>query len=209
MCALRADVLTIAVGLGQSEAASFKYLIVLIYNSGVNMTAPFGIEFYSSVDNLEVVQDIGQGKYFVSAPKAHPSFDRYIVQATPRLGVVWIKAVTPTIGNDAYGTQVRQAHGDLSTQLQKRYGPGKLTDFLMSGSIWDDARYWTQGVSANERHFFTIWEKPNAQLPEDLNSIYLGASGFGGDETGLSIEYASARFDEAAAEVRDMLSDLL
>lgn len=173
------------------------------------MTAPFGIEFYSPAEELEILQDVGQGKFFVSAPKIHPAFERYIVQATPRLGVVWIKAISPTFESDAYGTRIRQAQGDLSAQLQKRYGPGKTTDFLMAGSIWDEARDWVQGLSANERHYFTTWEKPGAQLPEDLSNVFLGASGSGGGDTTLAIEYSSARLDEAEAEIRDMLSDLL
>ena len=173
------------------------------------MTAPFGIEFYSPVTDLEILNEVGQGKFFVSAPKAHPSFEQYVVQATPRLGVVWIKAISPVFNNDAYGTLVRQAHGDLRVQLEKRYGVGKTSDFLMTGSIWDEDRYWTQGLSANERHYFTIWEKPSAQLPEDLTNVFLGATGFGGDETGFSIEYSSAKIGEAEEEIRDMLSDLL
>lgn len=173
------------------------------------MTAPFGIEFYSAVADLQILKDVGQGKFFVSAPKAHPSFEQYVVQATPRLGVVWIKAIAPVLDNDAYGTRVRQAQADLRIQLEKRYGPGKTTDFLMTGSIWDEDRYWTQGLGANERHYFTTWEKPSAQLPEDLTNVYLGANGFGNDETSFSIEYSSAKLGEAEDEIRDMLSDLL
>jgi hypothetical protein len=173
------------------------------------MTAPFGIEFYTKVDSLEILQDLGQGKFFVAAPKTHPAFERYVVQATPRLGVVWIKAISQALGNDAYGTRVRQTQNDLRTQLEKRYGLGVTTDFLMSGSIWDEARHWTQGLSANERHYFTMWEKPTAQLPDDLKNVYLGASGFGNDETSLSLEYSSMRSDEAEEEIREMLSDLL
>jgi|GEM_PF-2501165 len=173
------------------------------------MTAPFGIEFYSKIDSLEILQDVGQGKCFVSAPKSHPAFERYLVQATPRLGIVWIKAISRNLDNDAYGTRVRQAHDDLRSQLEKRYGAGKMTDFLMAGSIWEEARYWTQSLSANERYYFTMWEKPASHLPDDLKNVFLGASGFGNDETGYALEYASVKSDEAEEEIRDMLSDLL
>jgi len=173
------------------------------------MTAPFGIEFFSKVDALEVLQDVGQGKFFVTAPKPHPAFERYLVQATPRLGVVWIKAISPILENDAYGTRVRQAQDDLRTQLEKRYGAGKMTDFLMSGSIWDEPRYWTQSLSANERYYCTMWERPGSQVPDDLKNVYMGASGYGNDQTSFSIEYASSKSDEAEEEIRDMLSDLL
>jgi len=173
------------------------------------MTAPFGIEFYSAIESLEVLQDVGQGKFFVNAPKPHPAFERYLVQGTPRLGVVWIKAISRTFDNDAYGTRVRQAQDDLRSQLEKRYGLGKMTDFLMAGSIWEEPRYWTQSLSANERYYFTIWEKPASNLPDDIKNLFLGASGFGNDETSYALEYASAKSDEAEEEIRGMLSDLL
>ena len=60
------------------------------------MTAPFGIQFYSAVTGLQILKDVRQGKFFISAPKAHPAFEQYVIQATPRLGGVWIKAITLT-----------------------------------------------------------------------------------------------------------------
>ncbi|WP_199554853.1 hypothetical protein [Sandaracinobacteroides hominis] len=64
-------------------------------------------------------------------------------------------------------------------------------------------------LTANARHCFALWERPTARLPDDLKNLFLGACGYGNDETSFSIEYSSARFDEAKEELRDMLSDLL
>lgn len=174
------------------------------------MTAPFGIEFHSPVDQLDVISDLGQGKYSVTPPKAHPGFSTYIVQATPQIGIFWIKAISPTIDNDAFGTQVRQAKDTLHGQLTKRYGSGKSTDLLMIGSIWDEPRDWTQGLAANERSCFVLWDRNGSpELPDDIDMIFLGAGGYGRDETSLCIEYSSVRMKDAEAELRDMLSDLL
>lgn len=174
------------------------------------MTAPFGIEFHSPVEGLEVVRDLGQGKYFVKPPKLHPSFESYVVQATPSVGVCWIKGISATMSNDAYGSQARQLHDTLRAQLEKRYGTGAYTDQLLSGSIWDDARYWTQALTANERHCFVSWERPLARLlPDDVESIFLGVSGLSSDDTSVCLEYSSVKMKQAEAELQDMLSDLL
>lgn len=174
------------------------------------MTAPFGIELFSAADQLEILNDLGQGKFMVSPPKPHPSFDAYVVQATPKLGVVWIKAITPTILNDAYGNQIRQTVNALKSQLVMRYGEAPTTDFLMTGSIWDEPRDWAQALAANERSYYVIWDRPNARgLPEDLSSVYLGASGIDGNSANICIEYASSKMSDAEAEIEMMLSDLL
>ncbi|GEM72676.1 hypothetical protein SAQ01S_24420 [Sphingomonas aquatilis NBRC 16722] len=174
------------------------------------MTAPFGIEFHTPVENLEIVRELGQGKYFVTPPKLHPSFESYVVQATPSVGICWIKGISPAMSNDAFGAQARQLHGTLRSQLEKRYSTGAYTDRLLSGSIWDEPRYWTQGLTANERHCYVIWERPAArQLPDDVDSIFLGVNGLSSDDTSVSLEYASVRMKQAEAELQDMLSDLL
>ncbi len=174
------------------------------------MTAPFGIEFYTPVESLEIIRDFGQGKFSVVPPKVHPSFETYIVQATPSIGIFWIKGISATLLNDAYGTQAQQLRNNLQAQLEKRYGRGAVTDSLMYGSIWNEPRYWTQGLSANERHSFVLWEKSKTnQLPSDIDQIFLGVSGFGSDETSVCIEYASQKMKEAEKELQDSLSDLL
>jgi len=174
------------------------------------MTAPFGIEMYSSIDQLEILSDLGQGRYSVTPPKVHPSFSTYVVQATPGIGVFWIKAISPTMENDSYGAQARQLKDQIHNQLSKRYGLGTAHDELLPGSIWDEPRDWAQALTANERHCFIIWEAENSEaLPEDLESLFLGISGLSSNDTSLCIEYASARMKDAEAELQDMLSDLL
>lgn len=174
------------------------------------MTAPFGIELHSPVADLEIINDLGQGRYSVTPPKAHPSFETYIVQATPNLGIFWVKAISAVIDNDAFGSRTRQIKDQIHSQLSNRYGPGVAEDVLMSGSIWDQPRDWTQALNANERHCFVLWEaNGSGTLPADLDSVFLGVSGLSSDETSLCIEYASNRMKDAEAELQVMLSDLL
>jgi len=174
------------------------------------MTAPFGIEMHSPVGQLEIVSDLGQGRYSVTPPKVHPSFTTYIVQATPSIGVFWIKGISLPLENDSYGSRIRELKDQIHGQLSKRYGPGVAQDGLLPGSIWDEPRDWTQALHANERHCFVMWEAGNSDaIPSDLESLFLGVNGLSSDETSLCIEYASVRMKDAEAELQDMLSDLL
>jgi hypothetical protein len=135
------------------------------YDGRKKMTSPFGIEVH--------LPD-------VTPPKPHPGFETYIVQASPSIGVFWVKAITPIIENDAYGNGVRQLKDELHAQLSKRYGPGKSTDQLMMGSIWDEPRDWIQSLNANERTCFVLWERlGSGQLPDDIENIFLGVTGNG------------------------------
>lgn len=174
------------------------------------MTAPFGIDFYAAIDKFEVLEELGEAKYVVSPPKPHPSFDTFIVQATPTLGVVWVKALSPIISDDAYGNLTIQAMEKLHKQLSMRYGPGELTDFLMYDSIWSEPRDWASGLAANERSYFYSWENSKiSNLPDDILTIYLGAIGVGGGDTRVSLEYLSPKGPEAEAELQVIHSDLL
>lgn len=138
------------------------------------MTAPFGIKMYSHLDELDVLGEFDDAKYIVTPPKPHPNFETYLVQATPNLGVVWIKAVSPLICNDAYGNLTIQAMERIRGQLELRYGPGELTDYLMFDSIWSEPRDWSNAVEANERVYSFTWEKkPHLICPSKLRQSIL------------------------------------
>lgn len=94
------------------------------------MTAPFGIEFGSAISGLEVLEDIGANKYFVTAPRPHPQFTSYIVQASPAFGIVWIKGLSTGFENDPYGHSVRSAVERVAGQLATRYGAPEHHDFI-------------------------------------------------------------------------------
>jgi hypothetical protein len=137
------------------------------------MTAPFGIDFFSSMENMEIVNDYGQGKFAVVPPKAHPAFDTYIVQATPGIGIFWIKGITPVIDNDAYGTRANAVKGELVAQLSNRYGHGVAVDKLSYGSIWEQPSEWMRSLFYNERSCFNSWKCPeNPAIPDDIDNIF-------------------------------------
>lgn len=173
------------------------------------MSAPFGIEFYSPIESLEVLEDIGPSQYMVAAPRPHPSFETYVVQATPSLGVVLVKGVSPSVENDAFGRCVRSLRQELEAQVSKRYGLGKSMDFLLPGSIWTDDRDYVMSLTQNERKVGTIWERPSVDLPGDIEAVFLDVNGKDNDTARVGLTYFSRKAELAEAEVQDTLSDLL
>jgi hypothetical protein len=66
-----------------------------------------------------------------------------------------------------------------------------------------------QGLGDQSRFYSWMWKRDGGQLPEDLETIYVGAQGYGGTQGAVAIEYASTRMDDAGREVDKNLADLL
>lgn len=174
------------------------------------MSAPFGIILYSPIETLSVVQDLGHGNYLVEAPSPHPMFEAYLVRATPALGVVWVKGLGTDIENDNFGTATRTLIDRLTEQLAQKYGRSEKSDFLMNGSIWTEPQDWMNGLVSRERYYSSEWSRPGAtQLPDDLESIFVGAIPQNGYCATMIIEYASRKLDQAEAEIERQLVDIL
>lgn len=172
------------------------------------MSAPFGIEIYSPIESLKVLEETGP-RYVVAAPRPHPRFETYVVQATPNLGVCWVQGISYSVANDAFGAGVRSLKNELEAQISKRYGLGKSMDFLLPGSIWTDDRDYIMSLTQNERKTGTMWERPSVNLPDDIEMIFLGVHGVGTDTAWVGLEYFSSKAELADAEIQDTFSDLL
>jgi hypothetical protein len=174
------------------------------------MMAPFGIQFYSELASLEVTGDLGLNKYQVQAPSPHPLFQTYIVQATPTLGVVWIKGMSDPKAVDIFGNSLRMEVDRVAQQLAGKYGPGRKTDMLLHGSFWEGAQYWMNALADQQRLYFYLWEaKGHSAFPDGLATIFLGATGYNPAEGAVTLEYASNRMEEAERETEAGMSDLL
>ncbi|QGP78391.1 hypothetical protein [Sphingobium sp. CAP-1] len=173
------------------------------------MSAPFGISLFADLVDFEVIEDLGQGKFRVAAPKPHPAFNDYFVEATDGLGVVWIKANSSVLNIDAFGHALTAPTDKIADQIKLKYGKPQKNDFLMPGSIWDGAQYWLSGLEAKERFYSYIWDRKNvAGLPDDIDTIYVGAAAYGGGEGAVAVEYASTKMHLAEKERDAKLADL-
>jgi hypothetical protein len=61
-----------------------------------------------------------------------------------------------------------------------------------------------------ERFYHCVWQRPDSQaLPDDLTTIFLGASAVDSATTNLIVEYASTNMDAAEQELDSAAADLL
>lgn len=75
-------------------------------------------------------------------PRSHPEAEFYLLQAMPKTGVCFVKAVGDEKGTNVYGDGLRRETDRIQAQVEKKYGTGYgKTGFLVSGSIWDKPRY--------------------------------------------------------------------
>jgi hypothetical protein len=173
------------------------------------MTAPFGIEFGIATDQLKILQAMDQGISVIEPAKPHPLLEKYIIQATPLLGVVWIKGIGPNIENDIFGTATKTAVDRLADQVSQKYGRGKKTDLLLDGSIWTEPQEWMHGLDSNQRLYNYVWDRKIQNLPDDIENIFVGAVPQPINEASVVIEYSSVKLVAAQRELDKLMADLL
>ncbi len=171
------------------------------------MSEPFGIRLYSPLSELTVLNEVGGEKYFVEAPKPHPTFTRYLVQASDSLGVVWVKGLADNMSVDAFGNSLRAEVDRIADQVKIKYGVPEKTDFLLTGSIWDEPQYWMNALDDGQRYYAYSWKRPRNSLADDLDTVYIGAAAASSSEGGVIIEFASTRLGEHEKELETKLSD--
>jgi len=143
-------------------------------------------------------------------PKKHSAFQYYFMRITPVQGLAWIKAVGNNIQTNPYGFELKATFDEMKEKLQKIYGKPKLVDFLMHDSIWKDARDWMQALQSGERRLFAQWEnKGGAQLPANLQSVFLYAEAQDSYSGCIIIEYAFDNIDAANQEIAMLEDDAL
>lgn len=172
------------------------------------MSAPFGIPIFESKDALDIQSELPGEKYSVVAPRPHPSFQDYYVQASDNLGVVWVKAIGPSEAVDAYGNALRVNVDRVAEQVGRKYGTPEKTDVLLPGAMWDEPQYWMNALEDGQRFYSYTWKRPRNELDDDLETVFVGASSFGGGQGGVIIEYASTKLANHEHELEGKLSEL-
>ena len=172
------------------------------------MSAPFGIAIFAKKETLQIVGEFPGEKYTVTAPKPHPAFQSYIAQVSDTLGVVWVKALADAVPLDAYGNSLRSTVDKIAEQVALKYGRPEKTDLLLPGAVWNEPQYWMNAVAAGERYYSYVWKRPQNQLEDDLETIFVAASAVGGGEGGTIIEYASTKLQDHEKELESKLANL-
>lgn len=136
-------------------------------------------------------------------PLANSSFSEYIALLSPKEGVCKVIAIAPLITNDAYGVVIKNRFSDLSAALKDKYGkPTSESDYLRTGSIWSDPRYWMTALSKKERVLATYWLTPGVTLPAPLSAIGLTTSAESSSTGKLQLAYEFDNFKACQTELK-------
>jgi hypothetical protein len=152
--------------------------------------APFGVTMGSPISNYRTCEKAEQvGWYTCNAlPRSHASFELYIIQAHPKLGVCFVKGVGKDINRDPRGVRTRAEIEKLAGQIAQSYGPHtRIRDVLSSRSDLKSADEWTLAVEGDERTYSYDWI--GGGYPHNIDSIHVFASA-----TDAQTGYAVAEF---------------
>jgi hypothetical protein len=182
------------------------FLLFSFLASGIAFAGPFGLDMGMTIDQIknktgkipELVQD---DLYRVDPPNKNDMFEAYIVQISPKYGIVWIKAIGKDITTNGYGIQLKSAFDSLVSSIEKTYGKYKKTDFLMSSSIWKDPDDFMMGLLRKDRYLMASWNKESdSTLPNDIVTIAVAATASSSSKGYISLEYYSPSKELADAE---------
>jgi hypothetical protein len=115
-----------------------RVLLICIALLAVNLNASqFGLKMGMSLKEVdENAKKVGNGVYYVSVPKPHSAFDKYVARVCPKKGLYYIKAIGKDISTNGSGHSIQTAFDGMEKKLTKAYGKHNKIDFLSSGSLW-------------------------------------------------------------------------
>lgn len=149
--------------------------------------APFGVTMGSPISNYRTCEKLEQVGWYTcnTLPRSHASFELYIIQAHPKLGVCFVKGLGKDINRDPRGVGTRAEIGKLAGQIAQTYGPHtRIRDVLSPRSDLKGADEWTQAVEEDERTFSYDWT--GGSYPHNIDSIHIFASATDG-QTGYAV----------------------
>ena len=164
------------------------------------MAGPFGLEMGMTLEQLKkqfTVEEMSPGVYKTSSvPNPHPDLVFYRLAITPEHGLCKIMTGTGAVTTSAYGSELRGRYNSFKSALTAKYGEGAELDFLRSGSIWQEPRYWMMGLLKKERKLITFWAEKNKPTIDNLKSVMVEANAVNVETGFVTVGY---EFENAGA----------
>lgn len=130
---------------------------------------PFGFEQGASPVDYGCVKSKTEGVYFCEAPKPHPAFEKYAVQAEEGVGICWVKGIGVTIPTSGSGVALKSEAEEIASQIATTYGSHTdSSDRVTLGSIWDAYEDWTMASLKQELLYYFQW---NLDGPKQINNV--------------------------------------
>jgi len=153
---------------------------------------PFGFEMGSQLSKYGPAEPLKQpGLYkFSQAPRTHPAFELYVLKHHPETGICMIRAIGQDIVTSSFGSQIRDEFSNIREQLSSVYGKSGINDFLKSGSIWSESRYWMMSLLKTDRVLQAHWDrKSGAALKDGISEILLSAAASSDEKGYIVLQY--------------------
>jgi hypothetical protein len=165
----------------------------------------FGIQQGTSIEELDVVEDLGTGRYVVNVPSPHSEFESYVVWASDSHGVCLVRGLGKDHDNDRYGQSVRAAFDKLESALEERYGDFRKGNFLNAGALWDETDEWVMAIRQSERVYQSVWDAQyGSDLPDSIIEIILNVDALSSSSAWIGLQYRLANFDECQQKLETL-----
>lgn len=181
-------------------------LFLIGYSFPALADGPFGVTMGSDIETYDCEKGRRPGFYSCnSVPKPHADFESYIVRYTPSTGICWVKAIGLDIQSNSFGSGIRSAVDRVAEQISVSYGDAEKRDFLMDGSIWDEADDWMMSMHKDERFYSYIWDE--RKFPNDVKSVYLSATVQNRDSGYIVVEFSFMNEPQCEEKIKKEASD--
>lgn len=171
-----------------------KYILILMIGllSSVVFAAPFGFTMGMTLKEIAKkcegkVEHLEDDIYLVKPIKSHPSFTQYNVYVDKKKGLYGIKAATPIMKVNPYGTEIKGEFRSMKDRISKTYGEPKTIDKIDPNSIFTDDKYWMYTLNEGARHLVALWK--NDSLADNLIYVGLGCIADSPYSAHLLLEY--------------------
>jgi hypothetical protein len=131
------------------------------------------------------------GVYECTPPGEHPYFESYVVRASSKHGVCWVKGIGKNIDDNGYGTNTVGRLKGFADAMTPVYGEPRKVDLILPNALWDDADEYLMSIRQNERTLAYVWEGEELGGKTKLNQIYVFAKALSRDTGWVGIEYYS------------------
>ena len=170
-----------------------------------DIPSPFGLKMGMAKAEVGIEKELSPYKFqLASVSKSHPDLATYVATVTPKAGLCFIRAISPTWKTSEDGAQLRSRFEEMKSQVEGIYGTPHLENSLQSGSTLDRARDWMTALLQKERTLLARWSGPDDNLPmkPTISKIYVGAFAVTRDSGYLAVEYYFSNYDQCQAEIQ-------
>ena len=150
------------------------FIGLFITNSSAS---PFGLKMGMSLKEITAVstakpEKLDKGIYVIQPKKSHPQFKTYLAYVDKKKGLYQIRAVSPTIKTNPYGTELQNHFYDIKNRISKTYGEPIIRNEINENSPFQGDEYWLHTLKDGARTLAAIWGK-DSKLDENLDLIVL------------------------------------